>query len=115
MPEDKLDKFKKDLIPFLQQLPWRNLKLLGPNIIQILENLGQKNTQNICSKHWWFDFMKKNSDIKKIWDQIALRENCRKFSSPINQELKNEDRCDEEFGFEEHFGQIVNDRYLTNT
>ncbi len=113
MPEDKLDKFKEELIPILQQLPWRSLKLLRPNNIQILKNLGQKNTKNICSKHWWFDFMKKNSDIKEIWDQIPLRENCRKSSSPVSKELKNEaNQSFARFEGEEDDDRTRNNRYL---
>jgi len=56
---------------------------LRRNIIKILEeiyqtkgNTGHKyekeDSKKVCSKHWWFTFMKKNTDIKELWETLPL-------------------------------------------
>jgi len=59
----------------------RSYPLLKEKVVQILEeyhyldsnNEGKHFNRKICSKHWWFNFMLKNLEIKQLWQSLPLR------------------------------------------
>jgi len=74
VPSEKLEEFKMLLISALQSFTYRSLKQLKHALahifIQIDKPLSDKNT---CSKHWWYDFLKANSDVRNAWESLPKR------------------------------------------
>ena len=64
--------FRLKLIAVLEKLPFRSFDLLRQDALKILKELNEPLGQNTCSKNWWFGFLKKNPDIKKIWEDVPL-------------------------------------------
>jgi len=40
-------------------------------IRSILQRFGKKVRQNSCSKHWFYDYLKKNNKVRKTWETIV--------------------------------------------
>jgi len=75
VPHEKLDVFKHHLIQALQDLGFRSLKLLRPKLFEIFELIGRPvKNRTTCSKHWWYDFMKANLEVKGHWDALPKRQ-----------------------------------------
>ena len=59
----------------------RSFPKLKEKILKVLEeyynsnplNSGKPFNKNTCSKHWWFDFLKKNDDIRELWKSLPLK------------------------------------------
>jgi len=66
--------FRERVHEILDQLPFRSLRLLREKILYALKELLQTEDidPNTCSKHWWFNYMRKNIDIKEKWENILL-------------------------------------------
>jgi len=78
---DKLGIFRERVIQILKSMPARVFLTLRNRILEVLEEFhydsGDKNqirefNRNTCSKHWWFNFMRRNQDIKELWESIPL-------------------------------------------
>jgi len=78
---DKLGIFRERVIQILKSMPARVFLTLRNRILEVLEEFhydnGDKNqirefNRNTCSKHWWFNFMRRNQDIKDLWESIPL-------------------------------------------
>lgn len=78
---DKLQIFRQRVINILQNMKARVFPELRNKILAILEEFHyagkdpatvKEFNRNTCSKHWWFNFMRRNSDIKDLWEGIPL-------------------------------------------
>ncbi len=75
VPHEKLDVFKHHLIQALQGMRFRSLKLLRPKLFDIFESIGRPvKNRTTCSKHWWYDFMRANLEVKEHWDALPKRQ-----------------------------------------
>jgi len=74
VPNEKLEEFKNFLKLKIKELPYRNLCLLKEKLFLGLELIGKPiKDKNACSKHWWYDFLDKNPDIKTLWEDIPRK------------------------------------------
>jgi len=71
--------FNEYLIPSLQEKGIKNLILLEGIISDVLEQIRRDhpNRNDIpksitCSKHWWYDYLKENEELKDLWDSFLL-------------------------------------------
>jgi len=92
--------FKEKVREILDKLPFRSLPLLREKILNVLKELLETDDidEKTCSKHWWFNYMKKNSDIKDKWEKILLERTTVKNSkngSNQPQDLESTDADDE--------------------
>lgn len=78
---DKLGIFRERVIQILKSMPARVFLTLRNRILEVLEEFHYDNkdskeirefNRNTCSKHWWFNFMRRNQDIKDLWESIPL-------------------------------------------
>ncbi len=78
---DKLGIFRDRVIQILKSMPARVFLTLRNRILEVLEefhydskdkNQIREFNRNTCSKHWWFNFMRRNQDIKDLWESIPL-------------------------------------------
>lgn len=78
---DKLGMFRERVIQILKSMPARVFLTLRNRILEVLEEFHYDNkdrnqirefNRNTCSKHWWFNFMRRNQDIKDLWESIPL-------------------------------------------
>jgi hypothetical protein len=78
---DKLGTFRDRVIQILKSMPARVFLTLRNRILEVLEefhydskdrNQIREFNRNTCSKHWWFNFMRRNQDIKDLWESIPL-------------------------------------------
>jgi len=80
---DQSEDFKQEIIIILQGLPFRSFPLLQASTLKVLEKYRQKddmldeNESAVCSKHWWFDFLRKYSDVKEMWESLPLEKSCK--------------------------------------
>jgi len=114
--------FRERVHEILDQLPFRSLPLLREKILHVLKELLQIEDidPNTCSKHWWFNYMRKNTDIKEKWEKILLERTTEKGkrlqakhqqdiestdadslsehdSSPHSEHLTSNQMCDDDF------------------
>jgi len=48
--------------------------MLKPKLYDIFRVIDKPITdKNTCSKHWWYDFLKSNQDVKEIWEALPKR------------------------------------------
>ncbi len=74
VPPEKLGDFKRLLISELQNFTFRSLKQLRNTLHQIFYRIGKPlSEKNTCSKHWWYDFLKHNTDVKDVWESLPKR------------------------------------------
>lgn len=91
VPNDKLEDFKILLLNALNSFPYRSLKLLRQSLYQIFNQIGKPlGDKNTCSKHWWYDFLKNNSNVRNAWESLPKRPGC-------GQENSSQDNEDDEW------------------
>jgi len=75
IPNEKLQEFKGNLKPLIEELPYRSLSLLKNKLFSIFKQIGipiaEKTTY---SKHWWYGFLDKNQEIKVLWEKIPRKQ-----------------------------------------
>jgi len=66
--------FKQKLHEILDKLPFRSLPLLREKVLNVLKEIMQTDDipEKTCSKHWWFNYMKRNLETKEKWEKILL-------------------------------------------
>jgi len=83
VPPEKLNDFKRLLITELQNFAFRSLKQLRHTLHQVFHRVDKPlSDKNTCSKHWWYDFLKHNTDVKDVWESLPKRAG----SGPENEE-----------------------------
>ena len=82
VPNEKIEAFKQHLIPILRELPFRSLNLLKQQLPTVFLKINKPlKFKDRCSKHWWYDILERNPDIRSIWEKIPRKEkrsNCKK-------------------------------------
>jgi len=77
-----LDFFKQKLFNILDQLPFRCFPTLRTHVLDILQTFPVEYQKEVnsktCSKHWWFNFLQKNDDVKEKWESIPLERSLNK-------------------------------------
>jgi len=74
VPSEKLEEFKMLLICALKSFAYRSLKQLRQALYHIFEQIGKPlNDKNTCSKHWWYDFLKANPEVRNVWESLPKR------------------------------------------
>jgi len=74
VPTEKLEEFKMLLISALKSFTYRSLKQLRHALYHIFNKIGKPlSDKNTCSKHWWYDFLKANADVRNAWESLAKR------------------------------------------
>src|SRR5688500_16791554 len=104
------------MIVILQSLPYRSFELLREEALATLRGMYQNDNDNLSyminentfSKHYWYEFMRANSDIRELYSALPIcRNNAKKgitriagakqdrnrkldtvFSSPLEQQLE---------------------------
>jgi len=77
VPNEKLEDFKMLLLTALSGFAYRSLKLLRQSLNHIFHKIGKPlSDKNTCSKHWWYDFLKNNSDVRNAWESLPKRPGC---------------------------------------
>ena len=75
------DIFREKVIQLLKNMKMRVFPDLRKKILKIVKEIYENDksesrpkeiNEKICSKHWWFNFIKKNPDIKTLWKKIPL-------------------------------------------
>ncbi len=75
---DQSEEFKQEIIIILQGLLFRSFPLLQSSAKEVLEKYQNKSSlvnekeSAVCSKHWWFDFLRKYPDVKEMWESLPL-------------------------------------------
>jgi len=80
IPNELKEAFKEGLVVILQNLPYRNLEMLRERMFELLERLleGKLFDKNTCSKHWWFNYQRRNPEIAKLWKGLLLERTVKK-------------------------------------
>ena len=83
----------------LKEFTFRNLKLLKPKLYKIFKLIDKPiKDKHTCSKHWWYDFLKSNPEVKSIWEALPKRGG----RYPVKIEAGDEsDTFDEEFSIKD--------------
>lgn len=50
---------------------WSYDKTFRQKIRSIFQEVGKEVPQNSCSKHWFYDYLKKNQDVKETWENAV--------------------------------------------
>jgi hypothetical protein len=79
---NQLKEFLERVNKILDEIPCRSWDLLQAQLIQVVkefnEKIGKEFTENTCSKHWWFNFIRSHEEIKDKWEAIPLERSLKK-------------------------------------
>ena len=87
----------------IRNLGYRMFSRLRERVLVLLEELhnsdvanqGKPFNRNTCSKHWWFDFIKRFTDLKQLWELLPLERSRKKISQypdgPCQTDMKMEE------------------------
>jgi len=84
----------KETIKTLRNRSFHQIRLkITPIIKELNENQGRSIPENMCSKHWWFEFIKRHDDIKEMWEKLPIERSSTKSklsetSSPETRHIK---------------------------
>ena len=72
VPYESTELFNQKLVYLIRKLKFRSLELLRKGIFQIFQSEKKVFKENTCSKHWWFNYLKRNPPIKELWKGLPL-------------------------------------------
>jgi len=84
----------KETIKTLRNRSFHQIRLkITPIIKELNEKQGRSIPENMCSKHWWFEFIKRHEDIKELWEKLPIERSSTKSklsetSSPETRHVK---------------------------
>ena len=63
----------KETIKTLRNRSFQQIRMkIIPIIKELNEQQGRSIQENMCSKHWWFEFIKRHEDIKEMWEKLPI-------------------------------------------
>ncbi len=81
IPEIYFDEFMQKLVDLVAKMTVRTYPILREQIVDLLQELHEKHlpdqqkefSRNICSKHWWFEFIDKYKHIQALWKAVPRK------------------------------------------
>ena len=117
--------FNSYLMEALEKTGIRDLKLLKNLINEVLSRISEDYPERDdipikvpCSKHWWFNYMEKNKELKTLWEDLPLKRTLEagKKNSKAKVKKENDEQtqttnlsspCSEDFSLEENNQESV--------